>query len=307
MPDANAYTAYFNGEWMPYGDVRISPDDRGFVVADVVFDIARTFGGEPFVLERHIDRLYRSLKYMRIDPGLDPDRMTAVCHEAVERNLPRLDEAGDFTIHPFVTRGVGHGIGDVGEPTVCVSVKPVAFDTFARYYVEGAHGVIARTRSYSSDTMDPKVKHHSRANFVLAELEANDVDPGSSPILLDQDGNLTEGIGYNVFLVKDGALKTPTDRSILQGISRSVVFDVAERLDIPVVEEDLQPYDIYTADEVFFSRTSPRIVPVGMVDRRPVGESVPGPVTQRLLAAHSEMVDVDIVGQALHYGGVSSD
>lgn len=75
-------------------------------------------------------------------------------------------------------------------------------------------------------------------------------------------------------------------------------------LDIEVVEEDLQPYDIYTADEVFFSRTSPRIVPVSMVDLRPVGDSVPGPITQQLLAAHSEMVDVDIVGQALHYGGV---
>ncbi len=306
MADSGSFTAYFNGEWMPYGEVTISPDDRGFVVADVVFDIARTFGGVPFVLDRHIDRLYRSLKYMRLEPGISPDEMTALCEEAVERNIDRLDEVGDFNIHPFVTRGVGHGIGDAASPTVCIAIKPVAFDTFARFYTEGAHGVIARTRSYSSDTMDPKVKHHSRANFVLAELEAADVDPGASPILLDQDGNLTEGIGYNVFLVKDGALRTPTDRSILQGISRSVIFDVAERLQIPVYEEDLQPYDIYTADEVFFSRTSPRIVPVGMVDRRPVGDSVPGPVTNQLLAAHSEMVGVDIVDQAMHYSGHTS-
>ena len=303
MPDSSTFTAYFNGGWMPYGDVSISPDDRGFVVADVVFDIARTFGGKPFVLDRHIDRLYRSLKYMRIDPGLTPDQMTDICNEAIQLNMPRLEESGDFTIHPFVTRGVAHGISG-SDPTVCISIKPVAFDSFARFYVEGAHGVIARTRSYSSDTMDPKVKHHSRANFVLAELEANDVDPGASPILLDQDGNLTEGIGYNVFLVKDGTLKTPTDRSILQGISRSVIFDVADQLGIEVVEEDLQPYDLYTADEVFFSRTSPRIVPVSMVDRRPVGDEVPGPITKQLLAAHSELVDVDIVGQALHYGGV---
>jgi branched-chain amino acid aminotransferase len=84
-----------------------------------------------------------------------------------------------------------------------------------------------------------------------------------------------------------------------------VVIDVAGQLGIPVVEEDLQPYDVYTADEVFFSRTSPRIVPVGMVDRRPVGDSIPGPVTQQLLAAHSEMVGVDIVDQALHYGGMA--
>ena len=99
-------------------------------------------------------------------------------------------------------------------------------------------------------------------------------------------------------------IKTPTDRSILQGISRSVIFEIAEQLDIPVEEDDLQPYDIYTADEVFFSRTSPRIVPVSMVDKRPVGESTPGPITRQLLAAHSELVDVDIVGQALHYAGI---
>ena len=296
------YIAYFNGEWIPYGDVSISPEDRGFVVADVVFDVARTFGGKLFVLDRHMDRLFRSLKYMRIDPGLTPDEMAEICEEGVQRNASRLEEAGDFTVRPFITRGVGHGLA-TDSPTVCVGIQPVAFESFARFYVEGDHGVIARTRSYSSDSIDPKVKHHSRANFVLAELEAEDVDPGASPILLDQDGNLTEGIGYNVFLVKDGTLKTPTDRSILQGISRSVIFDIADTLDIPVAEEDLQPYDLYTADEVFFSRTSPRIVPVSVVDRRPVGDSIPGPITRQLLAAHSELVDVDIVGQALHYGG----
>ena len=140
---------------------------------------------------------------------------------------PVLEEAGDFNINPAVTRGVGHGVSDPDTPTVFVFIKPLPFRSFARYFVEGAHGVIVKTRSYPSDSMDAKVKHHSRANFVLAELEAADVDPHGLPILLDHDGNVTEGIGYNVFLVKDGVLKTPTDRTILQGISRSVIFDVA--------------------------------------------------------------------------------
>ena len=303
MVDATNFTAYFNGEWIPYGDVKISPDDRGFGLADVVFDIARTFGGKPFVLDRHIDRLYRSLKYMRIDPGLSPQEMTDLCEEGVQLNMSRLGEVGDFTIHPWISRGTG-SVTSGSEPTVCIGIKPVAFESFARYYVEGDHGVIARTRSYSSDTMDPKVKHHNRANFVLAELEASDVDPGASPILLDQDGNLTEGTGYNVFLVKDGIIKTATDKSILQGISRSVIFEVAEQLGIPVFEEDLQPYDIYNADEVFFSRTSPRMIPVSMVDKRPIGDETPGPITKQLLAAQSERVGVDIVGQALHFAGI---
>ena len=303
MVDQDSFITYFNGEWIPYGDVSIAPDDRGFMVADVVFDVARTFGGTPFVLDRHIDRFYRSLKYMRLDPGLTPNEMTELCKEGVERNRSRLDEVGDLSIYPFVTRGRSSGVSG-STPTVCIMIKPIAFASFANYYLEGDHAVIVRTRSYSSDTIDPKVKHHSRANFVLAELEAEDVDPDASPILLDGYGNVTEGINCNVFLVKDGVLKTPTDRSILQGVSRSVVIDVAGRLGIPVVEEDLQPYDVYTADEVFFSRTSPRIVPVSMVDKRPVGDSIPGPVTQQLLAAHSEMVGVDIIDQALHYGGI---
>ena len=305
MADNGDYTAYFNGEWVAYKDVRISPDDRGFMVADVVFDIARTFDGVPFMLDRHIDRLYRSLKYLRIDCGLTPAHMTALCEEAVRRNEERLPSAGDFSINPFVTRGTqARRIGDAGPATVCISVKPVAFASFAHFYTEGAHGVIARTRSYSSQVMDPKVKHHSRLNFVQAELEVADVDPDAQPILLDDAGNLTEGIGYNLFLVKDGVLKTPTDRSILQGISRGVLIELADRLDIPFSEEDLQPYDLYTADEVFFSRTSPRIVPVSRVDNRGVGDECPGPITRQLISAHSEMVGVDIVDQATHFANM---
>ncbi len=300
------YTAYFNGEWIPYKDVRISPDDRGFMVADVVFDIGRTFNGVPFVLDRHIDRLYRSLKFLRIDCGLTPVEMTTLCVEGVRRNEEHLDSVGDFAIHPFVTRGMqARRVGEAGPATVCIGIKPVAFASFAHFYTQGAHGVIARTRSYSSQFIDPKVKHHSRLNFVQAELEVADVDPDAQPILLDDAGNLTEGIGYNVFLVKDGVLKTPTDRSILQGVSRGVLIELAVRLDIPFSEEDLQPYDLYTADEFFFSRTSPRIVPVSRVDNRMVGEECPGPVTRQLLSAHSEMVGVDIVDQAMHYANLA--
>ena len=215
MTDQSEYVTYFNGEWVPHGQVRISPDDRGFPLSDVVFDIARTFDGRPFRLQDHIDRLYRSMRYLRIDSGIAAEEMTEICSEVVRRNEPSRPQVGDFTINPFVTRGPSFE----GPATVSVSVKPVHFSSFARFYVDGAHGVVARTRSYPSDVMEPKVKHNSRLNFVLAEIEARDVDPDALPILLDQDGNVTEGIGNNVFLVKDGVLKTPTDKSVLQGIS----------------------------------------------------------------------------------------
>jgi branched-chain amino acid aminotransferase len=181
-------------------------------------------------------------------------------------------------------------------------VAPIHFDRFARYYTEGAHGVITRTRSYSAESLDPKVKHYSRMNFNLAELEAADVDPDAWPILTDLDGNLTEGTGYNFFLVTDGVLRTPGDRSILQGISRGMVLDLAAQLHLRVVEEDLQPYDLYTADEVFFSSTSPCVLPVTRVDKRQISDGKPGPLTRRLLAEWSEAVGVNIVEQAQRFG-----
>ena len=302
--DYSNFETYFNGDWIPYREVMINPEDRGFTLADVVFDIGRTFNGKPFALNHHIDRMYRSLQYVRIDPRMTSEEMTSICEEAVQRNHKYLEEAGDFTIHPWVTRGVG-GVND-SIPTVCISIKPVNFAAFANSYVDGVKAVIAKTRSYSTDMMDPKVKHHNRMNFVLAELEAKDVDPKALPVLMDGNGNLTEGSGYNVFLVKDGVLKTPKGTSILWGVSRRTVMEVATNIGIEVLEEDLQPYDIYTADEVFFTRTSPRITPVNSIDNRLIGDGKPGPMTKQLLAAHSERVGVDIVDQALHHTGLNS-
>ena len=296
------YTAYFNGDWMPFSQVRIDPMDRGFLVGDVIFDVARTFNGKSFRMDQHIDRLYRSLKYVRLDPALSPREMHDISEEVITRNREHLAGAGDFTITQFITRGPGQWSRDAGPPAVCVKAAPVAFGRYAGLFNDGAHGVITRTRSYPVDALDPKVKHYSRMNFNLADMEAADVDPEGWPILTDSEGNLTEGTGYNVFLVTDGVIRTPGDRNILQGISRGMVFDLANQLEIPVVEEDLQPYDMYTADEAFFSSTSPCVLPVTVVDKREVGDGRPGPIVRQLLAAWSESVGMDIVDQFERFG-----
>ena len=298
------YTSYFNGEYVSAGDVKIDPTDRGFVVGDVVFEVARTFNGKTFRLKEHIDRLYRSLKYTRIDSGLSPDEMVDICEEVVRRNEPLRSEVGDFTVHQFVTRGPNGPepwANSAGPATVCVRIAAVSFDRYARYFGSGVHGVIPKIRSYSSESLDPKIKHYSRMNFNLAEMEVADVDPEGWPILTDLDGYLTEGTGYNVLLVKDGVIRTPTDRAILQGVSRGMVFDLARQLEVPVVEEDLQPYDLYNADEAFLSTTSPCVLPITRADNRQIGDGKPGPISQQLLAAWSEAVGVDIVGQALTF------
>ena len=297
------HIAYYNGEWMPYDEVRIHPQDRGFTVGDVVFDVERTFNGKSFRMKQHIDRLYRSLKYVRIDPGLTPEEMTDITEEAIRRNEQFRAEVGDYRTNQWVTRGIGGMGSSTGQATLCVNVLPLEFSRYARSYESGQHGVITKTRSYPPGALDPKIKHHNRMNFNLAALEAEDVDPGAWALLLDMDGNLSEGTGYNYFLVTDGVIRTATDKAVLQGVSRGMVFELADQLGIPCVEEDLQPYDLYTADEAFFASTSYCVLPMTQVDKRDIGDGKPGPITQQLLAAWSEAVGLEIIDQAQRFGG----
>ena len=293
------YISYFNGEWVPLSEVRIDPDDRGFTTGDVVFDVERTFDGKTFRMNYHIARLYRSLQYARMDPGLSPEEMHAISEEVVARNEDARAEVGDYYVRQFVTRGKGRWAHSAGPPSVCVRVSPIDLGRYAPAYTDGLHAVIARTRSYSPESLDSKIKHQSRMNFELAEFEAADVDPEAWPLLTDLDGNITEGTSNNVFIVTDGVIRTPGDSTILQGGSRSMVLELAGRLGIPFAQEELQPYDLYTSDEVFFSRTGPCILPVTKVDNRTVADGKPGEITQQLLAAWSETVGVNIIDQVM--------
>ena len=121
------YIAYFNGEWVPNSQVKIDSMDRGFMVGDTVFEVERTFNGKSFRMKEHIDRLYRSLKYVRIDPGLSADEMLDISEEAIRRNEPDRAEVGDFRIHQFVTRGPQPAPGEPHSPTVGVRVGAIDF------------------------------------------------------------------------------------------------------------------------------------------------------------------------------------
>ena len=292
--------AYLNGEFIPDSQCKVHVSDRGLRVADAVFDVERTFNGKIFRLRDHLERLYRSLKFVRIDPHLTIDEMEQITLEVVARNEPLRDPAGDYSVWQTVTRGMGSTVRDEAPPTVCVRLYPIDFNRYARFYRTGAHVVFPRTRSYTSDSLDPKVKHYSRMNFVMAELEATDIDPEAYPVLLDQAGNITENISGNFMIVTDGTIRVPGDQGSLQGISRKTVTELAHQLGIPITNENLQPYDAYTADEAFLTTTSYCILPVGKIDNRPIGEEVPGTITKQLWAAWSELVGVDMVEQALH-------
>lgn len=300
------FIAYFNGELIPHNECKVHIDDRGVRLGDAVYDAERTFNGKVFDLEGHVDRLYRSLGYVRIDPGLTKQEMCDITLEVVSRNEHLRAAGSDFLVRQVVTRGFGKSASDTTQATVYIGAEELNFKRFAQLYEQGCHVVFARTRAYHPDSVDPKTKHYSRLNFVLAELEAIDIDPQAWPVLLDHEGNISEGTTFNFGLVKDGILRTTGDHSALRGVSQNTIMDLAEELGIPAVKEELKPYDAYTADEAFISATTYCLLPVSKLDNRPFEAEPPGPVVSRLLSAWSDLVGFNIVEQAQHQARIGA-
>ena len=295
---AGERVAYVNGEIVPESQAVISIRDRGFLQGDAVFDTTRTFGHRIFRLDEHLDRFFNSLKYMRLDAGLTKDDFARLTMEVLNANLPVLDDDDDYWVTQRVTRGVS--VDGEDRPSVIIECVPLPFVARASYYRDGIPVVVPSVRRTPPEVQSPRAKVHNYVNLVQAELEVRSQNPEAWPILLDTNGNLSEGPGSNIFIVKDGAVITPREQFILSGISRGVTIELAQELGIEVHEADIDLYDAYTADEAFVTSTSFCICPVSSVNGSPIADgTVPGPVTDRLTRAYSGMVGIDVTGQYL--------
>jgi branched-chain amino acid aminotransferase len=300
---ANQRVAYFNGRYVPEVDVRVPYRDRSFMFGDGCFDMTRTFNGKPFKVKEHIDRFYRSLAYLRIDIGMQAEEMTGVTHEVLRRNAHLLREGDDYWLGQRVSRGI-NAVGDEGwesdGPSVIVDCRPLPFQQRAKHYRDGIKVIVPSVRRTPPFALSPRPKTHNYLNMVMADLEVHAQDPEAWAVLLDENGNLCEGLGSNVFVVKDGRLLTPRERYVLAGVSRATVIELARELKIDVEERDIDLYDAYTADEMFLTSTSLCLCGVASVNGARIGSGeIPGPITKRLLDAYSELVSCDIAGQYL--------
>jgi branched-chain amino acid aminotransferase len=305
-PQGNERVAYFNGRIVPEREVVLPFRDRGFKYGDAAFDMTRTFHGRPFKLKEHVDRLYRSLRYLRIDPGLRPAEMVAVSEEVLERNRHFLTPETDYWLGQRVSRGVD-AVGDEGwehtGPNVIVECIPLPLKKRAPLFRDGIDIIVPPTRRVPPDSLSPRAKTHNYLNLIMADLEAKAQDKEAWSVLLDANGHLAEGIGSNIFLVRDGAVLTPHERWVLPGVSRAAVIELCGGLGIACAEADLDLYDTATADEIFMTSTSLCICPVRSIGGRQLPAPIPGPVTRRLTEAYAERVGCDFVTQYLAHLG----
>lgn len=292
--------AYFNGKYVKESQVRISFTDRGFVNGDAAFDVARNFNHRPFLWKEHIDRWFRSLRYMQMDIGMTPEEVYDTTVEVLKRNEQYLGPNEDYWVRWVATPGEQR-LKVLLEPTVLIYLTPIPFESYAREYIDGAHVVVVSNRAIPPQCLDAKAKLYSRAHYVLAELEARSIDPHAYPLLLDVNGNITESTRQNIFLIREGKLLSPNRNNILEGVTRAKTIELAKEVGIETLEMDLWVYDLYNADEIFMTATSFVILPVGKLNNKPLDKPVPGPITRQLLSAWNKLVGIDIAQQALNH------
>ncbi len=289
---------WINGKLYPEKDAKISVFDHGLLYGDGVFEGIRAYNGRVFLLDEHLDRLWDSAKAIALTIPMTREEMVNAVLEACRANRVK-----DGYIRLVVTRGVGTlGL----NPYVCKSPQVVIIaGTIQLYppelYEQGMSVVTVGTHRNLPEAVNPRIKSLNYLNNVLAKIEA--INAGVMEcILLNAQGYVAEASGDNVFIVKGRTLITPpTWCGALRGITRDAVMRLAPPLGYDVREDVLTRYDLYTADEVFLTGTAAEIIAVTTVDRRPIGDGRPGPITRRLaqeFAAYARSTGTPIYNRA---------
>jgi branched-chain amino acid aminotransferase len=280
---------WWNGKIIPESEARISIYDSSFHFADTVFEMTRSFNKVHFKLREHLERLYKSAKYVRIPIFPSIAELENSCNIITRENASEFTDDDEYRLMIDVTRGLLPRYKETGSfgTNVIISIFPLRWATqgLGKYFDEGVPLVIPSQRQIPSQYLDPKIKHRSRLHFRMALNETE------WPLLLDDQGFITEGPGYNFFTVENGIVSTPEGRNILRGISRSYISNL-----IKVEEHNTEPYDVYDADEAFITGTPFCMLPVKSLNGVNIGNGK-FTVYNRLLQKWSNQVGLDIKQQ----------
>ncbi|GIM47189.1 branched chain amino acid aminotransferase [Collibacillus ludicampi] len=280
---------YMNGDFVTREQATVSVFDHGYLYGDGIFEGIRAYDGCVFKLKEHLVRLYESAKSIMLHIPLSIEEMENAVVETLKRN--HLQSA-------YIRLVVSRGAGDLGlDPNLCheanVIIIAERLKLFpAELYEKGLKVVTVATRRNPADTLNPKIKSLNYLNSILARLEAEQAG-ASEALILNHEGYVCEGSGDNVFIVKNGTVITPpTYLGALEGITRNTIIEICHHLGIPCEEKPFTRHDVYVADEVFLTGTAAEVIPVIEVDRRVIGQGVPGGMTKRLTEEFRKLTTV---------------
>lgn len=268
-------------------DAKISVFDHCLLYGDGIFEGMRSYAGKVFRLKEHLDRLWDSAHSLYLDIPMTKERMAEATYETLKANDRR-----NAYIRLVVTRGIGNLGLDLHlcrQPQVIIITQGLSLYS-EKLYKTGMKIITASTLRMPSSSLNPRIKSCNYLNNILAKYEGT-VAGCEEALLLNQQGNVAECSGDNIFVVKKGTLYTPpTDSSLLEGITRQAVIEVADRLGVPFAEKTLTRHDVYISDECFLTGTAAEVIPVTAVDNRKIGSGVAGPITTSILEEYRRLV-----------------
>jgi branched-chain amino acid aminotransferase len=270
---------FMDGTYMPLAEMRLPVTDMGFQLGDMCYDAIHVHKGRFFRLRDHLDRWVHSVAERRYQSlGYNREQVSEVLHGCVAR--AGLKEA---MVTFAATRGspaTAHKDLRTCKNRFMVWAVPY-YNVFSGAEAEtGSDIIVAKTVRIPPEAVDPTIKNFGRLDFVRALFEAYDRQ-AKYAVLLDQEDNVTEGRGWNIFVLREGILMSP-DRGVLEGITRKTVVELSATLNIDCRLTKVPLSALRRADEVFISSTAGGIMPVRSVDEMPVGDGTPGPVTTRI-------------------------
>jgi len=271
--------AYIDGRYMPIAEAAIPITDWGYRRSDVTYDVVGVWGGAFFRLDDHIRRFRASMRALRLEPPESDGRICEVLSQCVRR--AGLREA-------YVAMDCLRGGPKPGMPRHPINCRnylaafaiPWVWVMSPEMQERGAHLIVAKTPRIADDSVDPRVKNFHWGDLTRGLFEAYD-QGADNCVLLDREGFVTEGPGFNVFAVTDGAVATP-DRGALEGITRISVIELCDDLGIPCTVRPLAASELRGADEIFLATTAGGIMPASRIDGRIMGNDRPGPISAKL-------------------------
>ncbi len=278
---------YLNGEFVDKEDAKVSVFDHGLLYGDGVFEGIRLYDGCVFKLDEHLERLEFSAKAILLELPMSRTELAEVVCESC-----RLNGLRDGYIRLVVTRGPGHlgltpdGCGPAGVIVIADTIQLYPEEL----YETGLKIITVPTRRINASALPPAVKSLNYLNNILAKIEAKRVG-FQEALMLNDKGEVAECTGDNVFAYGKGVLYTPPlDAGSLRGITRGTVIEIAEELGVPLREQALTRYDLWTSDECFLTGTAAEVIPCVEVDHRPIGSGSPGDVTKDFITSFREKV-----------------
>lgn len=296
---------FMNGEFVKESEAKVSVYDSALMFGDMVFEMTRSFKKKQFKLRDHLERLYFGLKIFRVPLNMSIDQMEKHCYETIEANEHLFKDDDEHRLMIDVSRGVLGIYQDVEGlhkgPNVIIADFPLRWTVvgMGELFDNGINAVITSQRAIPGVLLDPKIKNRSRIHYLMANIEASSIEGKNNwALLLDPDGYIAEGSGDNFLIIKDNVIISPEGRNMLRGISRNYVMnELADSVGMRAIEKNIEPYDVYTADEAFMTATPFCMLPVTSLNGLPIGDGKVGKGFKTLLDQWSANVGVDIPSQ----------